>query len=253
MPQVFLLGGGTSVPDVDRGYTHFVWTDVGYKPLLVDAGGDTYQRLLRVGIEPQELQGIVLTHSHLDHINGLPSLLFGLSLVGRREALPVYGLQSTLDLVQRIIHVFELGKYVVPVNWHVLEPGDTISLGNDRIVRTAPNDHSRPCLALRFEACSSGNALTYSGDTSPCQSVIDLAHGSHILLHEATVRTSMAGHSTPREAGKVATLAQVKHLVIVHYSPRWTMPEDEALASVRDSGFQGLAEIGQDYQTFSWP
>jgi ribonuclease Z len=46
----------------------------------------------------------------------------------------------------------------------------------------------------------------------------------------------------------VAQQAGAKRLVLVHYSPRWTMPEAQALAEIRASGFAGTAEIGRENQ-----
>lgn len=248
MVHVILLGVGTAVPDKDRGHTHLVWTGSGNGPLLVDAGGATYQRLLVAGVDPQELQGIVLTHSHADHINGLPAVLFSLSLAGRRTELPIYGMLDTLTLVERMVDACGLDEHTPPVSWCAIEPGDMLDLGDSWLVHTTQTQHSRPCLALRFENISDHRALTYSCDTAPCQEIVDLARGSHTLIHEATVAEPMDAHTTPREAGDIAARAGVSSLVLVHYSPRWTMPEAQALADIQASGFMGRAEIGREYQ-----
>ncbi len=252
MPRMILLGTGTGVPDADRENTHMVWVGPG-GPLLIDVGGSTYQRLLRAGIDPlgdphsAPLQGILLTHSHCDHINGLVVLLFSLRLAGRTEPLPIYGLAPTLELVQRILDAFALDGLHPPIVWTEMQAGDCFALAEGWHVRTALTTHSRPCLAMRFEH-TSGLALAYSADTEPCAAVDELARGAAALIHEATTPEPFAGHTTPRQAGAIAAAAGVERLVLVHYSPRWTMPEDQALADVRAGGYVGLAEIGREYQ-----
>ncbi len=244
MPRMILLGTGTGLPDADRGHTHMVWDGPG-GPLLVDAGGCAYERLLRAGIDPQILSGVIITHSHCDHINGLPGLIFSMRLGGRQASLPIYGLAPVLQVLERALEAMQV-EYHVPVDWRPLEAGDTLELAEGWQVRTAPTAHSRPGLALRFEA--PGRALVYSADTEPCPAVRDLARGATTLIHEATTAEPFSGHTTPRQAGEVAAAAGAARLVLVHYSPRWTMPEEAALAAVAAGGFTGRAEIGRDGQ-----
>jgi ribonuclease Z len=247
---MILLGTGTGVPDADRENTHMVWDGPG-GPLLIDAGGSTYQRLLKAGLDPQEIQGILITHSHCDHINGLAGLLFSLRLAGRTGPLPIYGLAPTLELVQGILAAFALDGYQPPIIWAQIQAGDSIPLAEGWGIRTALTAHSRPCLALRFEDAAGGPALTYSADTEPCPAVAELAHGSAVLIHEATTPEPFAGHTTPRQAGAVAAAAGASRLLLVHYSPRWTMSEERAIAEVRAGGYAGQAEIGREYQVIA--
>ena len=255
MTRIILLGVGTGLPDSDRENTHMVWDGPG-GPLLIDAGGSTYQRLLRVGINPLDLRGVLLTHSHADHINGLPVLLFSLALAGRQEPLPIYGLEATLTLVQEIIDAFMLETVVAPVIWYPLRvtdiPLSILELDTSWSLAATLNQHSRPCLALRFESYATDQALVYSGDTAPCRSVAELARNASILLHEATVAEPSDSHTTPQQAGAVAAQAHAGRLVLVHFSPCWTMPEEQALAAIRAGGFAGPAEIGQEFQVLEF-
>ncbi len=250
MSRFILLGVGTAVPDIDRGYTHMVWEGPG-GPVLVDAGGDTYQRLLKAEVDPQQLKSIVLTHSHPDHVNGLPSLLFSLYLAGMRDAMPIYGLERTLVDAKRIVDAFEMEKHSVPIDWRPLQGGDELHLETDWVLQTALNNHSVPCLALRFHH-TSGRSLAYSGDTAPSQEVVALAKRAYILVHEATVAAPSEGHSTPYQAGEIALQTAVNRLVLVHFSPRWTMPEMEAIHEARRSGFTGTVDIGRENHSYEF-
>lgn len=250
MPRMILLGAGTAVPDQDRENTHMVW-EAPDGLLLVDAGGSTYQRLLRAGLDPLRLRGVLLTHVHADHINGFAVLLFQLSLVGFQGSLRVYGNLPTLELVQRVVAAFELDRHQVPVEWVVVRGGEELPLGDASYrVQLADTVHSVPCLALRFED-RSGRALVYSADTEPCDSVQTLAQGAAVLIHEATTGQPFPGHTTPRQAGQVAARAGAERLVLVHFSPRWTMSAAQAIEEVRAGGFAGDVEIGREFGSFS--
>src|SRR4051794_23003962 len=173
MARMVLLGVGTAVPEADRECTHMVWDDPGAS-LLIDVAGNTYGRLLKAGIDPQALHGVVLTHSHADHVYGFPILLTQLFLAGRTTPLPVYGLQPTLDLVKAVIAASEIDSYMLPVEWVAVEAGDELPISSSYRLRTAMTVHARPCIALRFEDAQSGRALTYSADTTPCAAVTEL-------------------------------------------------------------------------------
>lgn len=68
----------------------------------------------------------------------------------------------------------------------------------------------------------------YCSDTEYCAELIDLVRGVDLLYHEATFgedmrqRIAMTAHSTARDAASIAAQAEVKRLLIGHYSSRYT-------------------------------
>jgi ribonuclease Z len=81
-----------------------------------------------------------------------------------------------------------------------------------------------------------GRTLVYSGDTRPCRAVLDVSRGADLLIHEATFgsedaeRAVETGHSTAREAAKLAGEAGVRRLVLTHISARYSREAPELLA-----------------------
>ena len=76
----------------------------------------------------------------------------------------------------------------------------------------------------------------YSGDTRPCQGVLEAARGADLLIHEATFsseesdRAIETGHSTAREAAELARDAGALRLVLTHISARYSREAPELLA-----------------------
>jgi ribonuclease Z len=72
-----------------------------------------------------------------------------------------------------------------------------------------------------------GRKIVYSGDTRPCDAIVELARGADVLIHECTLDESLRGradetlHSTPVGAAEIAKRAGVGLLVLVHVSPRY--------------------------------
>lgn len=73
-----------------------------------------------------------------------------------------------------------------------------------------------------------GIKITYSGDSRPCDAMINLAKDSSLLIHEATFleedkdKALENGHSTTKEAAEIAKNANVNKLIITHFSNRYT-------------------------------
>ncbi|MBN1803250.1 MAG: ribonuclease Z [Candidatus Lokiarchaeota archaeon] len=72
-----------------------------------------------------------------------------------------------------------------------------------------------------------GRKITYSGDTAPCGSLIELGEGSDLLIHEATYTKELAHiakekkHSTTVDAATVAIKMNAKKLLLTHISSRY--------------------------------
>lgn len=76
-----------------------------------------------------------------------------------------------------------------------------------------------------------GRKVVFSGDTRKCRSVIGLAKGADVLVHDSTLDSRYSelaarfGHSTARQAAEVAKEAGVGRLFLVHLSPRYGRPD----------------------------
>ncbi len=73
-----------------------------------------------------------------------------------------------------------------------------------------------------------GAKIAYSGDTRPCASIVKLAEGADLLIHDATFAEEVEDrmHSGAKEAARAAKRAKVKKLILTHFSRRYASTGD---------------------------
>jgi len=236
MMSLYILGSGSSYNPVGR-ETTMLAVAVGDDISLVDCGGNALATFIRMGGDPAHVTRLFLTHNHPDHVVGFPLLVQQLWLAGRRVPLPVYAPSETVATARRLLETFDTSGWegLFEIEWHTipLEPWVSVCASSVVHVIATPSQHSRPTVALRFE--SEHGVLVYSSDTAPAPTVVELARGADLLVHEAT--GAYDGHSTVEEAVMVARDAGLARVVLVH------LPYDEEMAEALATQAQAQAGI----------
>jgi len=100
-------------------------------------------------------------------------------------------------------------------------------------------------------AARTGRKLVLSGDTRPCDALVEAARQADVLIHESTfsdddqARALETRHSTAREAGRVAQQAGAHRLILTHLSSRYDTDFGRLLTQAREE-FQGPVEVAHD-------
>lgn len=226
---------------------------------LIDCGTSVVHRLLRLGLDPSRLRGIFLSHSHADHISGLPTLLFHLELADMfgvwsefRTPIHIYGNAPTVTMARCVLHAYQIEVETPSIRWHELPqtPGHAFAEGGGVRWSSTPVVHPRPTLAVKAVVGAEAHSVVYSADTEPCQRLIQLAEGADFLIHECSVAEPMEGHSAPEQVGQTAAQAGVKRLLVVHYDPTYVLPIEETQALIRKGGFGGEILFAEDGTAF---
>jgi ribonuclease BN (tRNA processing enzyme) len=106
-----------------------------------------------------------------------------------------------------------------------------------------------PTIGMRIENKHNGNILAYSCDTMMFPGLVELARGSHILIHEAAGNDGF-GHSSARQAGEVASEAGAKKLLLIHYHV-WNTDPEPLVAEAQET-FDGPVHLCKDYDEFEF-
>lgn len=243
-----VLGSGSCVPRVRRASASYLLRH-GETSVLIDAGSGALRRLVESGFPWETLDGVLITHFHMDHVADLPALLFAFrnapGLTRERELLlggPV-GLEAVLH---GLADTF--GRWVLDpgVPLRVVElPGEDLVLGGLEI-SARPVHHSRNAIGFRLEAC--GRVVTFSGDTGVCDDLVWLARGADVAIFECANadQPPVATHLTPEEAGAVAEEAGVERLVLSHIYPAGDQMD---LVGRARRTFNGEITVAEDLMT----
>lgn len=189
--------------------------------VLVDVSGNPEQNLQRAGSSCLDLDAVVLTHSHVDHLYAFPSLLHQLWILKRTKPLLIVANQATTAKAKRLGEVFELWNrdWSCELRWLEVED-ETLILG-DLQLSVFPVEHSAPTLGLKFTSPS--GTLVYSADTVPTERVGREASTADWLIHEAGYGLNAAAgddHATALQAGTAAQQAGVSTLFLCHLDLR---------------------------------
>lgn len=173
---------------------------------------------LQEAVAKDDLKAVVLTHSHVDHLYGFPSLIHQLWLKGRKEALDVYAKPETQEVASALLEAFHLrekkGMFDIIFKF---SPSFSIF---DLEVEFFDIDHVSGSIGVVFT--KNGKKVVYTSDTRPIANPKQSLIGADLLITEASGLLSdldvliKKGHQSGVEAANLAIKIKANRLLLVH-------------------------------------
>lgn len=243
---------------------------------VVDCGYGVARQMVLAGLPLSQLRNIFITHHHSDHDIDLGPLLQLAWLSGLMKPVDCWGpppMQRMIDDYFRYeaydIGIRQIDEHRPPfrplVHAHEIKGGGSVMDDGRMRVTAATVVHPPVDLALAYRFDAPDRSIVISGDTRPTESLVQLARGADVLVHEAMMadrvgelvgklpngeelaHSVLSHHTSAEQAGQVAAAAGVKMLVLSHLVPAEdpTVPDDQWLAAARRH-YSGPIVVGHD-------
>jgi ribonuclease BN (tRNA processing enzyme) len=246
--QITVLGSGAAYPRPGGACSGYLVEDPSTH-VWVDAGNGTYSRL-RERVGAHDLDALVLTHDHPDHISDVLPLMYELSYNGSEPSphpIPVYAPDTVAPKLLGLIgpgsaklfrEVFEFK----PIDSEFTVGG--LSFSPFRVVH--------PTETYGLQIADGRRRVVYTSDTAAFPELVEFCRGADILISEATyvggVEVEGGVHMWAREAGELAQASGVGRLVLTHIWGSFDLHDAVIEASDRFDGPVEAAVEGKTYK-----
>ena len=277
--KVILLGTGNPNPDPKHsGPAVMILVDD--QPYLVDFGAGVVRQAAALtsryggeleALEIKNLTVAFLTHMHSDHTVGYPDLILTPWVMGRNKPLEVYGPDGIKEMTKNILKAYNDDiKYrlygLEPANnqgWRVNahEITEGLVYEDEKVkVEAFLVKHGTWPNAYGYRFTTPDKVIVISGDTAPCENIIEYSRGADILIHEVYFKKTFdkkdefwqkyhaINHTSTVELAEIAKKTQPKLLVLYH-TLFWGGSEEDILAEIVE-GYDGDVVVGKDLQIF---
>ena len=268
--ELTLLGTGCPKVDFKRfGPANLITT--GKCKVLVDCGSGVTQRLDEINISTADIDALLLTHLHSDHVIDIYQLIISSWHSYKVTPWKIFGPKGTKKFVKKIMDAWkdersQRIKYearsstaAFKTNIKEFKSNGKINI-KDLSINYFEVDHKPVKYAYGFNFFHNKKKLTISGDTRPCENIMKFAQKSDVLLHEVFIdgelkntnkmRTQKTLHNvrdyhTPSSVvGKIAKISRCKKLVLTHLVP--TKFDENKLKKIVKDDFGKNPIIGHD-------
>lgn len=244
--KLTVLGCWAPYPRVSGACSGYLLQDLG-KNLLIDTGNGVLSKMLQ-HINIEDLDAVILSHLHPDHIMDIYSLRHAIESANREgrmhRLVPLYlpsGPAEDFDRLKGFSKAFQINLID-----QLPEPKETTLAGLK--IKFVQSKHNLPCYSI---AVAGSKNWVFSGDTAYNEDLIKLAAEADFLLCEASgldkdAEYLQANHLTARQAGQLAKKAAVKRLMITHFYPEYVLSQ---LQQQAEESFGAQVELAREGAT----
>jgi len=211
---------------------------------LIDMGPGSLASLQN-HVNFREVDAVLLSHLHPDHVSDLYTFRFAVSVAQKEGSMPH---PFPIFMPDKPAETFSFIRSNIDEEFAVTVVGEGKGLDLHGLsVQFLRTRHPVLAHAMRFE--HEGRVFVYTTDTSYFEDLVAFCSGADLLLAEATLQErdrdlEEMGHMTARTAGRLALQAGANTLVLTHIWPEYDRRPTLEEAKEAFSGTVHIAERG---------
>ena len=277
-----ILGSSGPLNAEGRASTSYVLWRMGRPAIIVDLGPGSVANLVRAGGKLTELEALLISHLHPDHVSDLPGLLWDEDILGRANPLLIVGPAGNADFpdigsfLDRLFGAQGAFPFMHDLldshsNFHLeIKMIDTsrsqrvpVAELNDLAISAHPVPHGKaPSLAYRING--SGFSVVFAGDQSGTDpQFASFAKNADVLVLHAALSPQADGHpfakviGLPRSLGALAAATGARRVVLSHLmalptgdpaAADFSLADRQALIAAVQSVYRGDLTLASDLE-----
>jgi ribonuclease BN (tRNA processing enzyme) len=211
------------------------------KKILIDCGSGVLAQLVKI-MPPHELDAVMFSHLHHDHISDFfvlqYAIMFAIKRGKRTCPLPIWAPVEPADWYAKLSY----GDYVKK---HAIEEGMELDMGNGLAFRFHRTEHAVPCYAMQIE--NGQHSILYGADAGPNTDWAKMGNTPDLFICEASylhrdMPSQPVGHLSAKQAAEVAEQIQAKRLLITHLFPEY---DPDQIAREATANYEGPCQVGE--------
>lgn len=242
--RLTVIGCSSGLPDPHKACSAYL-VQTNESCLLLDAGEGLSAALRRCRIDPRVIDTIFISHTHSDHIMGLPLYLQMCYILKRSEPLSIYLPEEAVDSLGRLLRMAYLFPDKIGFPLEILPVGDKLHYHTSGVsVTSCRTSHLRgnapfligagltnrmQCYAYRIE--SEGKTVVYSADLGDAADLDPILPNADLLIAETM-------HIDTQRLADLATVAGVKAVLITHVNAQ--ADQREAIEAFQKAGIASV-------------
>lgn len=241
--QIYFIGTGSAVATAKRDNTS-IFFETGSWNLLIDCPGSIIYKFSLLSIDYTKLKGIFITHTHPDHMYGLPSVIHSLDPFGVYPK--IFVPEKFTRNVSALLKIFNLEEKAEIIDVYC-------KIDEYEFIEIFSTNHMPGSKGIKI--FSENKTVIYTSDTGPVSGYEKIYKNADYLIHDcyapSRFKTQIPAldstHTSAESLGKIAEKSAVEHLVPIHFSGEHDFEIDELEQEIKKF-YSGKVIIPTDLQ-----